>query len=155
MKIQFMKMLMVLFLLAGVTNVPVRAQALIEGRIEADVPFAFIVKDTSLPAGKYMLTRLDQTNPQVLEIRSANGGKAVVMFEAENAQIAQIPRNPELVFNKVGEQYFLSQIWADDTDIGYQLPMTKAEERLEASGMKSEHRSILAKMFKKTKNTKN
>ena len=152
MKMQFMKMLIVLFLLAGVTNVPVRAQALIEGSIEADVPFAFIVKETSLPAGKYTFIRLDQTNPLVLEIRSATGHK-VVMFEAENAQIAQIPRHPELVFNKVGEQYFLSQIWADDTDIGYQLPKTKAEERLEASGMKSEHRSILAKMFKKTKNT--
>ena len=150
MKIQFAKMLLILGLLIGVGNVPAKAQALSEGTIEANVPFAFIVRDTTLPAGKYTVKRLDETEPQVLEIRSANGRTAVV-FEAQNAQTTQIPRDAELVFDKVGDQYFLSQIWADDSDIGYQLPKTKGEESLEGSGMQAEHHSILAKVFRRTK----
>jgi hypothetical protein len=150
MKIQFMKMLLVVGLLTGLGNVTARAQALSEGYIEADVPHAFIVKDTTLPAGKYTVKRLDDTQPNVLEIRSANGRRAI-SFEAENAQAKRIPRNAELVFNKIGDQYFLSQIWADDSDIGYQVPKTKEEERLEGSGMQSEHHSILGKVFRRAK----
>lgn len=146
-------MLVVVFLLAGVATVSVRAQALIEGTIEADVPFEFVVNNTLLPAGKYTLRRLDQTEPQSLEIRSATGHK-VVLFEAENAQTPEIPRDPHLVFNKVGDQYFLSQIWANDTNLGYEIPKGKAEAELEGRGIQSEHRSILAKVFKRTKTAK-
>ena len=89
MKIQFMKMLLVLGFLIGLGNVTARAQALSEGTIEADVPHAFIVKDTTLPAGRYTVKRLDDTEPQVLEIRSVNGRTAVI-FEAENAQANQM-----------------------------------------------------------------
>ena len=154
MKIQFMKMLLVLGLLIGLGNVTARAQALSEGTIEADVPHAFIVKDTTLPAGRYTVKRLDDTEPHVLEIRSANGRTAVI-FEAENAEANEIPRNPELVFDKVGDQYFLSQIWASDSNIGYQLPKTKAEKRLEGSGsMQTEHHSIYAKLSKRIKKAK-
>lgn len=149
MKIRSMKMLLVLGLSIGIGNVTARAQALSEGVIEADVPHPFIVKDTTLPAGKYTVKRLDDTQPNVLEIRSANGRTAVV-FEAENAQASQIPRNAELVFDKFGDQYFLSQIWTSDSDSGYQVPKTKAEERLEGSGMKAERHSIFTKLLKRT-----
>jgi hypothetical protein len=153
MKIQFMKTLLMLGLLIGVGNVTTRAQALSEGTIEADVPFAFTVRDTTLPAGKYTVKRLDQTEPLVLEISSATG-RAAVMFEAENAQTAHIPRKAELVFDKIGDQYFLAQIWADDTDLGYQVPKTKEEQRLESSGMQTEHHSVLAQVFRRTKKEK-
>ncbi len=148
-----MKMLLVLGLLIGVGDVTARAQALSVGAIEADVPLPFIVKDTTLPAGKYIVSRLDENDPLVLEIRSTNGHTAVI-FEAENAQSKQIPRNPELVFDKIGDQYFLSQIWSSDSDIGYQLPKTKAEKRLEGSGTQTEHHSIYAKLSKRMKKAK-
>lgn len=153
MKIHSITMLLMLAFLIGVGIIPARAQALIEGTIEANVPFAFMVKDTTLPAGKYTLQRLDEADPKVLEIRTANGRTAII-FEAENAQIASIPHNPELVFDKIGDQYFLSQIWANDSDIGYQLPKTKTEERLEGDGMQAQHHSILAKVLKRTKKAK-
>jgi hypothetical protein len=153
MKLQFTKTLLILGLLIGVGNVTARAQALSEGTIEADVPHSFVVRDTTLPAGKYTLRRLDNVEPQVIEIRSANGRTAVV-FEAESAQANQIPRNAELVFDKIGDQYFLWQIWSSDSDLGYQLPKTKAQERLEGDGMKAEHHSIFAKFSKKHKKGK-
>ena len=154
MKIQFMKMLLVVGLLIGIGNVTARAQGFIDDTaIEADVPHAFSVKDKTLPAGKYTVKRLDDTQPNVLEIRSADGRTAVV-FEAESVQANQIPSNAELVFDKVGDQYFLSKIWTTDSEIGYQLPKTKAEKALEGSGMQAEHHSIFAKVFKRTKGAK-
>jgi hypothetical protein len=154
MKIQFMKMLLVVGLLIGIGNVTARAQGLIDDTaIEADVPHAFSVKGKTLPAGKYTVKRLDDTQPNVLEIRSADGRTAVV-FEAESVQANQIPSNAELVFDKVGDQYFLSKIWTTDSDIGYQLPKTKAEKTLEGSGIQAERHSIFAKVFKRTKGAK-
>jgi len=150
MKTQFMKTLLILGFLIGVGDVAARAQALSDGVIEADVSHPFIVKGKTLAAGKYVVKRVDDNNPQVLEIRSANGRKAVI-FEAENAQTKEIPHKAELVFDKIGDQYFLSQIWASDTDIGYQLPKTKAQKRLESGGTQAERHSIAAKFSKRTK----
>jgi hypothetical protein len=146
-----MKPILMLALLIGAGNITARAQALIDDTaIQADVPHAFIVRDTTLPAGKYTIKRLDDTQPNVLQIRSDNG-RTEVTFEVESAQAKRIPRKAELVFDKVGDQYFLSQIWASDSDIGYQLPKTKAQEGLEGSGMQTEHHSIFGKAFKRTK----
>ena len=153
MKLQFIKTLFVLALLIGVGNVSAKAQALSEGTIEADVPFSFTVRETTLPAGKYILQRISKVEPLVLEIRDARG-RAAVTFEAENAQANQIPRDAELVFDKVGDQYFLSQIWSSDSDLGYQLPKTRAEERLEGDGIKAERHSIFGKFLKKNKKGK-
>lgn len=154
MKIRSMKMLLVLGLLIGIGNVTARAQGLVDDTsIEADVPHAFIVKDKTLPPGMYTVKRLDDTRPNVLEIRSADGRTAVV-FEAESVQANQIPSDAELVFDRVGDQYFLSKIWPSDSNIGYQLPKTKSEKTLEAGGMQAEHHSIFAKAFKRTKGAK-
>jgi hypothetical protein len=150
MKIQFMKMLLVLGLIIGIGNVPARAQgALDDTAVEADVTHPFIVRDKTLPAGKYTIKRVDYTQPNVLEIRSADGRTAVV-FEVESVQTNQIPSDAELVFNKLGDQYFLSKIWTSDSSIGYQVLKTKAEKTLEGGGIQAEHHSILGRMFKST-----
>ena len=153
MKIQVIRMVVILGLLMGIGNASARAQTLNEYSIVADIPFSFVVRDTALPAGKYTVKRVDDTETHLLEIRS-NKGRIAVVFEAQNAQANQIPRDAELVFDQVGDQYFLTQIWTSASEFGYQLPKTKAEERLEGSGMQSERRSILAKVLGKTKKAK-
>jgi hypothetical protein len=59
-----------------------------------------------------------------------------------------------MVFDKIGDKYFLSKIWTTESEYGYQLPKTKAEERLEAGGLKAEHHSITARLSKRTKKAK-
>lgn len=151
MKTHSMKMLLMLSLLIAGGSVTARAQALIgDTALQANVPHSFIVRDKTLPAGRYTVKRVSDTQPNVLEIRSDNG-RNVVTFEAETAEASQIPSKAELVFNQVGDQYFLSKIWTSESSFGYQLPKTKAEERLEGSGIKAEHHSIFAKVYKRTK----
>lgn len=154
MKLQFMKMLLVLGLLIGIGNVPARAQGAIDDTaVEADVTHPFIVRDKTLPPGKYTIKRVDYTQPNVLEIRSADGRMAVV-FEAESVKTNQIPSDAELVFNKVGDQYFLSKIWTSDSSFGYQVAKTKAEKAAEDGNVQAEHHSVFGKVFKRTKGAK-
>lgn len=153
MKTQFISKLLILGLLIAASGICAKAQALAEGTIEADVPFAFIVGEKTFPAGKYTLKRADDTNPGVLEIRNDNG-RGTIFFDVETAQANENPRQTNLVFEKIGDQYFLSEIWASDTNVGYRLPKTNAEKSLEGGDIKTEHRSILAKLLRRTKTSK-
>src|SRR4030095_4467936 len=84
-KTQFMSRLLILGLLIAAGDICANAQALAEGSIKADVPFAFIVGKKMFPAGKYTLKLADDTNPGVLEIRNDNR-RGKILFGAETAQ---------------------------------------------------------------------
>jgi hypothetical protein len=152
-KTQFISRLLILGLLIAAGDICAKAQALAEGTIEADVPFAFIVGEKTFPAGKYTLKRAGDTNPGVLEIRNDNG-RGTIFFDVETAQANENPRQTKLVFEKIGDQYFLSEIWASDTNVGYRLPKTSEEKSLEGGDIKAELHSILAKLFRRTKTSK-
>jgi len=152
-KTQFISRLLILVLLTAGGAIRANAQALAEGTIEADVPFAFIVGEKTFPAGKYTLKRADDTNPGVLEIQN-DSGRGTIFFDVETAQTNENPRQTKLVFEKIGDQYFLSEIWASDTNVGYRLPKTNAEKSLEVGDIKAELHSILAKLFRRTKTSK-
>lgn len=72
-------------------------------------------------------------DPSTLEIRSADGHTAVI-FETNTAQTGpnRAARKTELVFNKIGDKYFLSNIWLEGRYLGNELERTKAEKKLEA-----------------------
>jgi hypothetical protein len=139
------KLFLTLCLLAVGGGVVANAQISTIPGIQADVPFAFQVGDTTLPAGKYDIKALDDNEPNVLEIRSVNGGKSIV-FETEDAQKREdkVAKKTELVFDKVGDQYFLSQVWVEGTPTGSELAKSKSEKRLEDGGSQSEKHSVVA-----------
>ncbi len=118
--------------------------------IRGDVPFTFIVGDTTLPAGKYDIKVLDGDSLNVLELRSINGHTSVV-FDTENVETRgdQIVNKGELVFDKIGDKYFLSQVWVAGSASGGKLIKSRMEKRLEASGVKSERHSIAAILRKR------
>lgn len=114
-------------------------------QIEANVPFAFVVGDTTLPAGKYQIRTIDDMASNVLEIRSANSRTSVI-FDTENAEARgeRIESKTELVFDKVEGQYFLSQIWVAGTSTGNELTKSRTEKRLTNGGSQSEKHSVVA-----------
>jgi hypothetical protein len=138
------KLLLSLCLLMGFGAAMVaNAQIDSDATIEANIPYAFVVHDTQLPAGKYMIKVADETDPSVLEIRSAKGHTAV-LFETENTLVNRTMRKSELVFDKIGDTYFLSQVSLKGDDSGNQLPMSKMARRLEDGGQKAERHSVIA-----------
>ena len=137
-------MLLIVCLLTGIGGLTANAQIYTDTTVEADIPFAFIVGTTTLPAGKYTIRTLDDTSLNLLEIRSSNGRTAAA-FETQNKVAERTPRQTEVVFNKIGDQYFLSQIWVEGTDTGVQAEQSKIEKRLEANGPTSERHTIAAR----------
>ena len=139
------KLFMALCLLTVGGGIVANAQIDSDVTIRASVPFAFMVGDTTLPAGKYEIKVLDEDSLNVLELRSVNGRTSVV-FDTENVETRgdQMVNKGELVFDKIGDKYFLSQVWMAGSDTGSELVKSRMERRLEGRGMKSERHSIVA-----------
>ena len=80
-------------------------------RIEAKVPFGFIVQGVRLPAGSYAVT--EDPNTGVCRIASSDGRLAI--FVMTTAASDDRPGDkPELRFQRFGDQYFLSRVMAAD-----------------------------------------
>ncbi len=78
-------------------------------KIQADIPFDFMVGDTKLPAGTYTVST---SAPDVLQIRSLDGHESVVVFtrDVEDKSLTP-PDETKLVFNRYGDLYCLAQVW--------------------------------------------
>ena len=143
MKKYLVRGLVVLCLLTGVGSLRASAQIDSDETIDADIPFNFVVNDQTFSAGKYTLKVSDDTNLNLFLLRSRNGRRSA-FIQTQDVQTGETPRKTELVFNKIGDTYFLSQIWVSGNAQGAELEKSKAEKKLEDGGMKSERLSIAA-----------
>lgn len=101
------------------------AQAQTLSRAEVNIPFDFSAGTAKLKAGVYTVKRSTGT---ILTIRSLDGKTKALL----NAPLTIGSRDAEpgqrLVFNKYGDQYFLSQIWLT-VDFGRQLFPSNGETK--------------------------
>lgn len=124
------KLLMVVLTLAlFAIEGAIRARAQVVDTIVADVPFGFTVRDHTLPAGSYTIRRLD-SQPGVMEIRDADGER-VFLFLTGSARSSKEPDQTELIFDRFGDRYFLSEIFEVGNEAGAQVPKSRAERSLE------------------------
>jgi len=120
------------------------AQIRSDATIRANIPYSFVVNNTTLPAGKYVIQVLNSnaSDLSLLEIRSANG-KTTVLFETDPVTVPGFAPRTELVFDKIGDTYFLSKVFLQG-DEGNQLLKSKTQRRLEENGSIAENHSIAA-----------
>lgn len=124
------------------------AQIESDGTIKANVPHPFVVNNTTLPAGTYMIRVADDASDlNVLEIQSASG-KTAVLFDTEPVNVTRTERKTELVFDKIGDTYFLSRVFLTGDEGGNQVMKSKKQKRLEESGSVAESHSIAASPMK-------
>ena len=97
------RIVLTLAILGGFTG-SIRAQDL-----HADIPFAFHVGASELPAGEY---RFSASNSAIRVLpASAHGSAALaVTFNADAPNVAK-PGLAAVQFNRYGDQYFLSKVW--------------------------------------------
>jgi hypothetical protein len=115
-----------LLLVAAVSSA--RAQsAAIEGR--ANIPFAFTVSDQSFPAGTYTVERISQNISNCLRLRSADNSASVI-FLTLPAKRTNESKQPRLVFNVYGDEYFLTQVWSGRDGTAYQLHKCRRQRTL-------------------------
>src|SRR5260370_26908410 len=77
------------------------ASAQITDEIKVNVPFLFYVGNTQLPAGEYRIKANVTDNPDLLEMRSADG-KMAVLIVGQAAESTNTPPKTELIFKKYG-----------------------------------------------------
>jgi len=117
-----------LSLLAIVETGTARAQ--VTDAVVADIPFEFTVVNMTLPAGRYTVKPFGEMPGNLMAIVSEEG-KILRMFTIESAQVNEPPRDAELIFHRVGDHYFLYEIFEQANSLGVMLPKPSAERRLE------------------------
>ncbi len=122
---------------------PGPASAQVGITIVADVPFAFMVDNTLLPAGTYEFV---QTYEQPWEWTVADmKGTVKVLFSTEPAEMMKPPRSYEATFDLVGGKYFLTNIWLGGDENGYDVPMSKSERSLMKKGVMAKEERVPAR----------
>lgn len=106
------------------------ARAQVVDAVQANIPFAFTVGTLTLPAGQYTVKPFGSM-PQNLMAISDQEGKIQQVFMIEDTRANKAPHRAELIFHRVGGQYFLYKVFDPENQIGAELPEPRAERRLE------------------------
>ena len=101
--------------------------AFAQSYVKANVPFDFKVGSAQLPAGSYDI-KVDDTSSAAIVIRNGEtSASAMSTAWHESARNT----SPKLVFHRVGNQYFLAEIWKSSNAEGMIVPTSKQEKELE------------------------
>ena len=94
--------------------------------LKADIPFNFVVGDTQLQSGEY---HVKQLRPGVIQVQDkVTRSSAIVM--TTGVQTGKTSDVGKLVFNRYGDNYFLSRIWEPSSITGRQLPKSRLEREV-------------------------
>lgn len=108
---------------------PQQTHAQIIGTMEADIPFQFHAGNTKLPAGKYFVRMVDDSNLTLIEISRPDGSVAVLL-QVRQADANSVPPKSELVFNRYGDKYFLEKLFDEGESSGSQVVESSYEKKL-------------------------
>ena len=96
------------------------------------IPFAFQAGNQTMPAGEYRVESVLESvltgTGQLQRLRQVNGS-AVMIVSTVSVEARNGNPNPELVFNRYGQTYFLAQIWTDGAQ-GHQLFKSNREKEI-------------------------
>ena len=122
MKRQALMILTSLSLFVMLTATSVYAQV---GNVQvANIPFEFVIGNKAYPVGEYTVTYI---NTHLMRIQSNDHGES--LFVITGRVEARKTRN-EFVFNRYGDQYFLSTLWTEGDHVGRAVSMSSSEREL-------------------------
>lgn len=122
-------------LLAGLPLIiATSSKAQVTNSINADIPHSFTVGDATLPAGKYTLRMLGNSDLQVMTIQSRDGDTGAE-FLVRQSDASTTPQHTMLVFNRYGHHEFLEKIYERGNKMGVAVDEPSREEsRLQKQG---------------------
>ena len=86
--------------------------------LKADVPFNFIIRGATLPAGEYTIKGMGDGS--AIAVRGASP-KANTIVLSQRCTSRDAAKQSKLVFHRYGDRYFLSQVWIAGNDSGREL----------------------------------
>jgi len=106
------------------------AQAQNAGHLKVTIPFDFVAAGTALPAADYSVQWSFEGGHIVMKIRSKNDTKSIFAL-THFVEGRSIQNESKLVFNKYGNQMFLSQVWIASRSTGAEMLKTNRERNLQ------------------------
>jgi hypothetical protein len=104
--------------------------------VKASIPFGFVVGNHAYSAGEYTVKSLSQGSAA---IRIDNGDESEKRTTLSIAcQKGEPATQTTLVFRRLGDNYFLYQIWTEGNSLGREFPMSKAEVKIAKNYSKPE-----------------
>jgi len=100
---------------------------------EVEIPFPFILRDRTFPAGKYLVQRIDPAKPNVLMLKNADA-RIVRLMLTHRVESESPSAVSTLIFLRRQEKLYLFQIWTGGEKDGNQIPLLNEEERHDRSG---------------------
>jgi hypothetical protein len=129
MKSKLLSVCAALLLLAVVGAVPAIGQSSI--KLEANIPFDFVIGGKTLPAGEYTIDTAAANLPAVLIFKNVQAhASALAMTNPVETKTGKGAN--KLVFHRYGTQYFLSSVWVANDRVGRALSTSKLEREMSA-----------------------
>ncbi len=118
--------MVLLVVMTGVLGASAEAQGNGCPQLRASIPFEFKVGKATLPAGDYEIQCSSSTTDQkILQLSERDkSGQALIRTSVVNGTRGRITR---IVFNRYGDQYFLTQLWMAGEATGMQVLKSRAE----------------------------
>lgn len=98
-------------------------------RIRASIPFDFVVRGKTMPAGEYDVTRV-MDEPITLLLRNVHDKHDEIVFNTDSVEARSIPSRGELIFNRYGDTYFLSEVFTAGEQTGEELNASHKEREM-------------------------
>jgi hypothetical protein len=99
-------------------------------RMSAQIPFAFVVSEKTLPAGTYEIRRVGD-DPYVLLIQNVDDREEVTIFITTRVDELNLIRQSALLFHRYGDVYFLAEVRSPYEGITRGLQPSEEERRME------------------------
>lgn len=107
--------------------------------VRANVPFSFNVGNKVLPAGNYTITPIMGS---VIAIKNWDAKASVLSATSQDGTESQ--DGPVLIFEKYGDQYFLTKIVASPGFTSAALPVSKAERKARTQETLASNKSLIS-----------
>jgi hypothetical protein len=122
-----MKRLLTTLLLTIATSGPFAARMAAQtNQAKAEIPFAFVASNRTLPAGTYTFAQLGASVP-VFTLRNTKGhGLLVHLGTNETGK----PQDPSLTFACYGKECILARITPPNSEVAYGLSKSSIEKNL-------------------------
>ena len=118
------------------------AQSLSQSTVKADVPFDFMVNNKIIPAGECVVGSAGMDSAALL-IRNADARESALSVSSRQ-DAGKAADSTVLVFKHYGDQYFLSSIRLEGSNVLYTLPESRAEAELRAQNAPVSETILLA-----------
>jgi hypothetical protein len=104
--------------------------------VKATIPFDFVVGDHAYSAGEYTVKSVSQGSAAIRIDNADESEKGITLSNA--CSKAQLAVGTTLVFQRLGDNYFLYQVWTEGNSAGRQVRMSKKEVQLAKNFSKPE-----------------